>query len=269
MKLYHVASSCLSLLLFVVLPEAQGEVREAQEAAAAAVRLRPSLRTSKDTKFVSCFSKGLPTGSRIVRSPILTAPDGLHRAYVEVEATAFRPKDEPPDSEFSCENTSRLFIAGPEDSQFKLVFSQSPPDLADGNSLKLVDWSPDGAYVLMERTIWKYESEGNYTDLVLFSLSSGGVTVPDLPKILEGRYGKDCGSENSVIGFTPEGNVVILVAPVEDAYYNEGATSCVKRKTRLALDTKSALQQIVKVLPGDFKGQHYGNFLNGNHQNNN
>jgi hypothetical protein len=260
MRLYRVAWSCLSFLLCVALPEAKGEVREVQEAAVAAVRLKPSRSTSKDTKFVSCFSKGQPTGSRTVRSPILIAPDGLHRAYVEVEATAFRPKDEPSDSEFSCENASRLFIAGPGDSQFKLVYSQSPPDLADGNSLKLVDWSPDGAYLLMERTIWKYESEGNYTDLVLFSLSSKGATAPDLSKILEGRYGKDCGSENSVVGFTPEGNVVILVAPVEDTYYNEGATSCVKHKTRLALDTKSALQQIAQVLPGDFKGRHYGQF---------
>ena len=112
----------------------------------------------------------------------------------------------------------------------------------------------------MERTIWKYESEGEYTDLVLFRLSSEGVTAPDLSKILDGRFGKDCGSENSVIGFTPEGNVVILVAPLEDVYYDEGATSCVKHKTRLALDTKSALQQIAQVLPGDFKVLHYGQF---------
>jgi hypothetical protein len=260
MGLYRVSWSCLSLLVSVAPLEAKGEVREVQEAAASAVRLKPSRSTSKDTQFVSCFSKGQPTGSRIVRSPILTAPDGLHRAYVEVEATAFRPKDEASDSEFYCENKSRLFIAGPGDTQFKLVYSQSPPDLADGNSLKLVDWSPDGAYLLMERTIWKYESEGDYTDLVLFSLSSEGVTAPDLSKILEGRFGKNCGSENSAIGFTPEGNVVILVAPLEDTYYNEGATSCVKHKTRLALNTKSALQQIAQVLPGDFKVRHYGQF---------
>jgi hypothetical protein len=95
---------------------------------------------------------------------------------------------------------------------------------------------------------------------VLFDPNSGGVTAPDLSKILEGRFGKDCGSENSVIGFTPEGNVVVLVTPLEDTYYNEGATSCVKQKTLLALDAKHALENIAQVLPSDFKARHYGQF---------
>jgi len=115
-------------------------------------------------------------------------------------------------------------------------------------------------HLLMERTRWPYESEGNYTDLLLFDPNSGGVTAPDFSKILEGRFGKDCGSENSVIGLTPDGNVVILVTPLEDTYYNEGATSCVQQKTLLGLDAKRALQDIAEVLPGDVKPQHYGQF---------
>ena len=152
---------------------------------------------------MSCFGKGQPTGSYIVQSPILTSPDGLHRAYVEVEAIASRPKDEPSDSEPSCENASRLFLAGPGDNEFKVVYSQSPPDISDGNSLKLVDWSADGTNLLVERTIWNYESEGDFTDLVLFAVNSGTITAPDLLKILGARFGKDCSSENSVIGFKP------------------------------------------------------------------
>ena len=53
---------------------------------------------------------------------------------------------------------------------------------------------------------------------------------------------ENCGSENSVIGFTTEGNVVVLVNPLEDTYGNEGATSCVKQKTLLALNVKRGLQ---------------------------
>jgi hypothetical protein len=230
MNLRRVGWLCLSLLLFVPFEALSGEVYRAHQDAAV-TRLKPSRKTSKDTKFVSCFSKAQPTGSYIVRSPILTSPDSLHRAYVEVEAIAFRPNDEPSNSIPSCENTSRLFVAGPADGDFKLVYSQSPPDISDGNSLKLVDWSADGTNLLMERTIWGYETEGELSDLVLFTVSSGTVTVPDLQKVLETRFGKDCSSENSVIGFTPEGNVVIRVAPVKDTYYNEGATSCVKKRT--------------------------------------
>ena len=259
MELYRLAWSCISLLLFVTFEGSGGEVHGAQQATTA-TRLKPSRRTSKDTKFVSCFGKGQPTGSYIVQSPILTSPDGLHRAYVEVEAIASRPKDEPSDSEPSCENASRLFLAGPGDNEFKVVYSQSPPDISDGNSLKLVDWSADGTNLLVERTIWNYESEGDFTDLVLFAVSSGTITAPDLLKILEARFGKDCSSENSVIGFTPEGNVAIFVAPVKDTYYNEGATSCVKKKTPVALDAKRALQAVAQVLPADFQMRHYGQF---------
>jgi len=226
--------------------------------AQSAVRLPITERLS-DTSEVSCWKKGRDhVISRLGRSPIISSSAG-YRAYAEVKATAFRPKYQETYTGPLCENISRLFLAGPGDVEFKLAYSQSP-DFSDGNSLKVIDWSPDGMHVLMERTSWKYESEGTYTDLVLFSPSSGGVTAPDLSKILEGRFVKDCGSENSVIGFTPEGNVVILLTPLEDTYYNEGATSCVKQKTLLALDAKHALQDIAQVLPGDFKTRHYGQF---------
>lgn len=261
MKTSCIARSCLSFFLLNTCAGPKVEVQEAQDATAA-TRLKVSESVvSKDTSFVSCWNKNQElAGSRAVRSPILTSPDGLHRAYVDVEAVAFQPKDPATYTGNLCENTSRLFLAGPGDAEFKLAYSQAPPDIADGNSLKLVDWSPDGAYLLMERTIWKYESEGDYTDVVLFNLSSGAATAPDLPKILEARFGKDCWSSNSVIGFTPESNVVIAVSPLEDEYYNEGATSCVKQKTRLALDTKHGLQNIVQLLPADFKARHYGQF---------
>ena len=258
MELYRIAW-CFSLIVFVTLELSSDRISEGQQAEA--TRLNPSHSTSRNTKFVSCFGKGRPPGSYIVRSPIMASPDGHRRAYVEVEAIASRSKDEPSDSDPSCENTARLFLAGPEDSSFKLVYSQSPPDISDGNSLKLVDWSADGANLLMERTIWGYETEGEMTDLVLYAANSGAITVPDLPKILETRFGKECSSENSVIGFTPEGNVVVLMAPVKDTYYNEGATSCVKRKTVLALDVRRSLQAIAEVLPADFKTQHYGRYL--------
>ncbi|PYU51204.1 MAG: hypothetical protein DMG53_01855 [Acidobacteria bacterium] len=60
MEPYRVASSCLSLLLFVTFEGSSGEVHGVQQAAAA-TRLKPSRSTSKGTKFVSCFGKGQPT----------------------------------------------------------------------------------------------------------------------------------------------------------------------------------------------------------------
>ena len=228
-----------------------------RDLAQSALRL-PITARSTNTSGVSCWKGSDHPTSWLGRSPVISSSAG-YRAYAEVKATAFRAKFQETYTGPLCENTSRLFLAGPGDAKFKLVYSQSP-DFSDGNSLKLVDWSPDGMHLLMERASWKYESEGDYTDLVLFSLSTGEVTAPDLSKVLEGRFGKDCGSENSAIGFTPEGNVVVLVTPLEDTYYNEGATSCVKQKTLLALDAKRGLQDIAQVLPGDFKSRRYGQF---------
>src|SRR5262250_1814556 len=146
-----------------------------------AIRLKAVVLSSKQTQYVSCWSKNNRTvSSKLVRTPVLISPDGSHRAYVEVEATAFQPKDTATYIGNLCENTSRLFVAKRGETSFKQVFSQSAEDFSDGNSLTLVDWSSDGMHILMERTQWKYESEGDYTDFVVFNLDSGTVTRPDL-----------------------------------------------------------------------------------------
>lgn len=66
----------------------------------AAIRLKPVVSNSKQTQYVSCWNKkNKLIGSRLVRTPVLTSMDGLHRAYVEVAATATYTGD-------LCENTS-------------------------------------------------------------------------------------------------------------------------------------------------------------------
>jgi hypothetical protein len=191
----------------------------------------------------------------------LVSPDGSHRAYVEVEATAFQPKDLANYTGNLCENTSRLFLAGSAEAAFKLVFFQSQEDFSDGNSLTLVDWSSDGTHLLMERTQWKYESEGDFTDFVVFDVNSGTIARPDLEAAIANRYGKDCGSENSASGFTPDGRVVVAIAPLADevALMN-GAKPCVKKKTLLV--AKFSDGQITGLEPRapNFSVVRYGKF---------
>jgi hypothetical protein len=148
------------------------------------------------------------------------------------------------------------------ETKFKIVFSQSPEDFSDGNSLTLVDWSSDGTRLLIERTQWKYESEGAYTDFVVFNASSGTVAKPDLEAAISARYGKDCGSESSILGFTSESKVVLALAPLADeiALMN-GAKSCVKRKTLLAVDYSRGLAASTEPLVANFKAIQYGKFL--------
>jgi hypothetical protein len=224
-----------------------------------ATRLAPSISTSKNTKYVSCWKGQAAISSRLVKSPILVSPDGSRRVYVEVEAAAFRPKDVSTYAGPHCQNTSRIFLGGSQDAEFKLAYTQSA-SFSDGNSLKLVDWSPDGMNVLMERTSWPYESEGYFTDVLEFNVASGEVRAPDLSKILEARFGKDCGFENSVVGFTAGGDVIIAVRPLAESIYTDGATSCVKQRILVTLSANNQLQSISKDLPPSFPVVRYGKF---------
>jgi hypothetical protein len=228
----------------------------------AAIRLKPVVSNSKQTQYVSCWGKKKKLiGSRLVRTPVLISPDGSHRAYVEVEATAFQPKDLATYNGDLCENTSRLFLAKNGETTFKLVFTQSQEDFSEGNSLSLLDWSSDGMHLLMGRTRWKYESEGDYTDFVVFNVNSGAVTRPDLEAAIAARYGKDCGSENSATGFTSDGKVVIAIAPLADevALMN-GAKTCVKKRTLLVVNFGSGPTATMEEPAANLSVVRYGRF---------
>jgi hypothetical protein len=141
-------------------------------------------------------------------------------------------------------------------------FSQSAEDFSGGNSLKLVDWSADGTKLLLERTQWKYESEGDYTDIVIFDANSMSASRPDVEAAIAAEYGKECGSENSAQGFTRNGKVVLTVGPLTDqlAIMN-GAKSCVPGKTRLVLDISNETIQRMEPLSDQTKLVQNGHFI--------
>jgi hypothetical protein len=263
MKIIHDACLYTSLLLLAVFPASgQAPQRDNGQDPSSAERLPPTESTSKETEYLSCWRRNEKNiKSRLVRSPVLVSPDGLHRAYVEVEATAFKPKDEATYSGPLCFNDSRLFVEGPSGKSFKIIYSDSPKVL-DGNSIKLVDWSPDGESLLVEAAQWEYESEGIYTEFFIFSVDSGATTEPDLMAMLAARFGKDCYSENTVLGFTSTGAVVVALEPDADQVgLANGAKSCVKRKTLITLDQSRASADSVQTLPTNVKILRYGKFL--------
>jgi hypothetical protein len=219
-----------------------------------AERLPPTKSISKETEYLSCWRRNEKNiKSRLVRSPVLVSSEGLHRAYVEVEATAFKPKDEATYSGPLCFNDSRLFVEGPSGKSFKIIYSDSPKVL-DGNSIKLVDWFPDGKSLLVEAAQWEYESEGIYTEFFIFSVDSGVTAEPDLMAMLAARFGKDCYSENTVLGFTSTGAVVVALEPdANEVGLANGAKSCVKRKTLITLDPSRASAESVQALPANIK----------------
>lgn len=99
MKIINETILFTSLLFLWAALSASGQAPQQgneQGASSAAERLPPIINTSKETEYLSCWAKNEDEPkSRLMRSPILVSPDGLYRARVEVEATAFKPKDKP------------------------------------------------------------------------------------------------------------------------------------------------------------------------------
>jgi hypothetical protein len=224
--------------------------------------LPPVESRSEETEYLSCWKKGeTQIKSRLVRSPILVSPDGLRRARVEVKATALRPKNEVTYAGRLCFNDSTLFVERPGGEKSKIVYSDSPKVL-EGNSIKLVDWAPDGKSLLVETAQWEYESEGIYTEFFIFSVDSGTITEPGLMEMLAAKFGRDCYSENTVLGFTPDGAIVIaLEADADEVGLENGAKSCVKRKTLVSLNLTGQPGKNIQTLPANTKVVHYGKFL--------
>jgi hypothetical protein len=236
--------------------------QENDQEANSAERLPAVKSISKETGYVSCWKRNeKDIKSRFVRSPILVLPDGLRRAYVEVEAIALKPKDEATYAGRLCFNDSTLFVEGPGGKSIKIVYSDSPKVL-EGNSIKLVDWSPDGNRLLLEAAQWEYEFEGIYTEFVIFNVESGVIAEPDLRSISAARFGKDCWSENTISGFTLGGAVVIAVRPdADETGLENGAISCVKRKTLVSIDLTQAPPKSVQTLPANSRLSQNGSFL--------
>lgn len=260
LRIHRLILFSISVHLLVVAP-VRSQRSTATQQVTTAKRLAPSESTSKKTQHMSCWDNTKSfTGSHLVRSPILASADGLHRAYVEVEAIGFEPQDTRTYIGPLCENTSRLFVAGPHDQTFRLIYLYSP-ELSGGNSMELVDWSPDGTHLLVEVSQWTYESEAEYTDFLVFNWNSGTVAKPDLSQILASRFENDCGSENRATGFTPEGWVVVAVNPLVDGIaIMNGAKSCVARRVLLALDLERGPAITTQTLSDSFKVRHFGTF---------
>lgn len=264
MKIIVVEWLCASFFLIqAVLPRTVSSARQAQSRdSLSAEPLPPTEISSKETEYVSCWKRGEPEiKSRLVRSPVLVSRDSQYRARVVVEATALKPKNEAVYSGRLCFNDSTLFVDGPGGKNFKIVYSDSP-NVSEGNSIKLIDWAPDGKSLLLETAKWEYESEGIYTEFLIFSVDPGTIVEPDLREMLATRFGKDCWSENTVLGFTPSGNVIVAVRPdADETGLENGAISCVKRKTLVSVSLTGPPGKRSQTLPANTKVVQNGTFL--------
>jgi hypothetical protein len=226
-------------------------------AASAQVERLPSKLKISDTELASCYegATGKFVGSQLVRSHFFDSPGDRYRAYVEVEAVASKSKTS---GDWDCVSTSRLFIAA-MDQTFRQVLVIEPTGDAQGNSLGIVDWSPDGRILLVAQSIFQWGSEVGTSVVRFYNAESGSISEPELvDAAFSARAGASCAAVIEPLGFSEYGQLVLKASPFfmlgEE---NPVEDSCVQKENMWLFDP--ATQKLVPLLE-DYKVQRYGKF---------
>lgn len=212
---------------------------------------RPVVERPAQTKALSCFGdgEGDAFGTRIARTPVLAAPDGGYRAYAEGEALAFSEEYAP---QPGCVNFSRLYLAAGSGA-FELVLSLSPFAGLAGNSIRLVDWSPDGRWLLLETELWAYGSEFDNPDILVLHAVRRYFDALDMGEALRQRFDRACFLYWRALGFLADGAVAVETLPSGELY----GPSCEERPSRWRFDSDEGLTR----LPADTRVERYAREL--------
>jgi hypothetical protein len=201
-----------------------------------------------DPSLVTCGDHA-PYTSRTVKTDTLIAPDGKHKAFAEVEATALNQQRPSGYSGPLCVKYSRLYVTG-DNADFKLRFMQEPADIENGNSLRVIDWSSDGRRLLAELAEWQYEQPGVSHSILLYDSRYGTFQQPEFPHLLAKTFDHDCSLDFRVLGFGLQGKIVLEgnpLTPEEEEI--QGVSSCVKKKTYFELDRATETLVSVPEMP--------------------
>jgi hypothetical protein len=207
----------------------------------------------------TCFDKssGTLVGPAKIQTFVLTSPDGSYRAYAENEAVTHRVTDTHGEEYVECQNTSRLFVAGPKSQNFRQVLILTPSPELLGNSIDLVDWSPSGHKLLIEQGLWQYGGDLAGSGIQLYDADSDKLSSNSfVEETFDKHAGKDCVSVFHAAGFSPDGVVIVSAGPYFDIGEDQPrADSCVPK---VGLWLVGLADPIVRRLPDTYKIQHYG-----------
>lgn len=208
----------------------------------------PVVERLDETRALSCFGKaeGAEYGTRVARTPVLAAPGGRFRAYAEGEALAYSEEYGP---DPGCVNFSRLHLAEGSGA-FELVLSLSPFAGLSGNSIRIVDWSPDGRQLLLETEMWAYGSEFDNPDILVLHAARRYFHALDMGEALGRRFDRDCFLYWRALGFLADGAVAVETRPGGELY----GPSCEEHPSRWRVDERGGLDR----LPADLQVDRYG-----------
>lgn len=232
-------------------PESGPGKEAGKEKSGAPSAARPVVERLKETRALSCFGKagGAEYGTRVARTPVLAAPGGRFRAYAEGEALAYSEEYGP---DPGCVNFSRLHLAEGSGA-FDLVLSLSPFAGLSGNSIHIVDWSPDGRRLLLETEMWAYGSEFDNPDILVLHAARRYFEALDMGEALRRQFDRRCFLLWRALGFLADGAVAVETRPAGELY----GPSCEERPSRWRFDADEGLSR----LPADTRIERYARGL--------
>jgi hypothetical protein len=207
---------------------------------------------------VSCYDEsGRLVGPNKMRTLVLASPDGKYRAYAETEALTHRKRDAHGYEDVECQNTSRLFVAGPESHKFHRVMIVLPtPELGE-NSISLADWSPKGHRLLLAEGKAGYGSDFGGIVIRIYDADSDKLSSESLvEEAFRKHAGKDCIGVFQPTGFSEDGGIAVKAGP----YFDEGeeqprADSCVAKQGIWLIGLRD---EAIRQLQDNYKPKYYG-----------
>jgi hypothetical protein len=202
----------------------------------------------------TCFDKTTQklAGSMLVRSRILVSPNGNYQAYAENEAVAHSAGEK-------CVNTAKLFVKGPGDKGFRLVYLEEPAGNELFNQMKIIDWSPDNHNLLAELSVGQWGSDDGENTPLVYDVTDGVFGSRNLVTIaLAIRFGHECDFVAQAMGFADDGGVVLKIGPG----FDEAGTEEEEPDTCFTEDGLWLLRQDgINPLADTYRVHRYGRFL--------
>jgi hypothetical protein len=202
-----------------------------------------------------CFAQapGFAGRAPVSRTWVLMSPDGRYGAYAVNEAVATRSAD----GEISgCKSTSRLFVTGPGREKAEAVLVMEPSEGASGNSIELIDWSPEGHRLLVMQGFWAWASDAGGVEARIYDADSGKLSSEDgFREAFQRHAGRDCVITYLPMGFSGAGKVVVSARPDVDEEGIVQKDSCVMKEGSWMVDPVGFG---IRRVRDDFKVRKYG-----------
>jgi hypothetical protein len=225
----------------------------------AQVKPKSSGKVRGKDSYASCYDNvsGKLVGPDKRRTVVLKSPDGKFRAYAETEVVMQKRKDAHGPGEVECENTSRLFVAGPASHKFQRVMMVLPTPEFGGNSISLIDWSRQSHQLLIGEGLWGYGSDFGGTEIRIYDADSGTLSGESfVVEAFRKHAGKECIGVYQLVGFSEDGGIIVKAGP----YFDEGEEqvrpeSCMAKEGIWLI---GPAYDVIRQLPDDYMPKHYG-----------